>query len=72
MTTIPIPIWFLVFLSVGAFFFYLGLLFIIVCVITSLFVRPINYDEDNGCPYEIESEDPDYNPEYIPPNEREG
>ena len=68
---IPVPIWAFVLLCIGAFFFYLGLLFIIVFIVTSLFIRPIEYDEDNGCPYEIESEDPDYNPEYIPKVERE-
>jgi hypothetical protein len=47
---------------------------VIICVIAALFVPSDKYEatyEEAHCPYEINHDDPDYNPEYIPPVERE-
>lgn len=71
---ISIPIWCFVLLCIGAGIFALGLLMVIICVIATLFVPSDKYEatyEESNCPYEIDHDDPDYNPEYIPPVERE-
>lgn len=71
---ISIPIWCFVLLCIGAGIFALGLLMLIICVIGALFVSSDKYEatyEESNCPYEIDRDEPDYNPEYIPPVERE-
>lgn len=71
---ISIPIWCFVLLCIGAGIFALGLLMVIICVIGALFVSSDKYEatyEESNCPYKIDPDNPDYNPEYIPPVERE-
>lgn len=66
---ITIPIWVFVILVVLAGFTALGILFVVICVIAAVLFPVKEYDptyEEENCPYEMESDNPDYNPEHIP------
>lgn len=83
--TITIPLWAFILLCIAAlpvaiiilFFVLLALFFIvsiIVVVVLDLFKGDDYYEEEplniNKAKFIDETSDPDYNPEYIPPEER--
>ena len=83
--TITIPLWAFILLCIAAlpvalilaFFLLVGIFFIvsiIIVVIIDLFKLDDYYEEEplniNKAKFLEDSDDPDYNPEYIPPEER--
>lgn len=80
--TIPVPLWAFILLCIAAlpvvlviaFFVVVGILFIISIIIVVI-VDLFKLDDDKQKPLSINKgrlleDDPDYNPEYIPPEER--
>lgn len=80
--TIPVPLWAFILLCIAAlpvvlviaFFVVVGILFIISIIIVVI-VDLFKLDDDEQKPLSINKgrlleDDPDYNPEYIPPEER--
>ena len=71
---ITIPIWVFVILCVLAGLMAILILLIICFILSAIFTPSMECEQDyeeSMCPYEIDEDNPDYNPEHIPHVERE-
>lgn len=69
---ITIPIWVFVILCVLAGLMAILILLVICFILSAIFTPSMEHEENyDMCPYEIDEDNPDYNPEHIPHVERE-